>query len=163
MVAARDVVDHPALAVETHKNKRITPVDIGLPDALQNQSERRRTGATRNDRIYKLERSSRARTRKRTYGVLAFEWTCRKCLGADACLLDPPHGHRPYTRGPRVGAGIPDERDRNRVSVSKSICHSEFPESTRACACAQGGVGSESASCGRSARGPQFWGIREYQ
>ena len=46
MVAARDVVDHPALAVETHKNKRITPVDIGLPDALQNQSERRRTGAT---------------------------------------------------------------------------------------------------------------------
>ena len=58
-----------------------------------------------------------------------FEWTCRKCLGADACLLDPPHGHRPYTRGPRVGAGIPDERDRNRVSVSKSICHSEFPDS----------------------------------
>ena len=74
-----------------------------------------------------------------------FEWTCHKCLGADACFLDPPHGHRPYTRGPRVGAGIPDERDRNRVSVSKSICHSEFPESTRACACAQGGVGSERA------------------
>ena len=39
-----------------------------------------------------------------------------------------------------MGAGIPDERDRNRVSVSKSICHSEFPESTRACACARGHV-----------------------
>jgi hypothetical protein len=54
------------------------------------------------------------------------------CFGA----LDPPRGHRPVllqfeTRGPGVGAGIPDERDRNRVSVSKSICHSEFPESTR--------------------------------
>jgi len=60
------------------------------------------------------------------------------CFGA----LDPPRGHRPVflqfeTRGPGVGAGIPDERDRNRVSVSKSICRSEFPESTRACACAQ--------------------------
>ena len=68
------------------------------------------------------------------------------CFGA----LDPPRGHRPVflqfeTREPGVGAGIPDERDRNRVSVSKSICHSEFPESTRACACAQGGVGSERA------------------
>src|SRR6516225_5290455 len=68
------------------------------------------------------------------------------CFGA----LDPPRGHRPVflqfeTREPGVGAGIPDERDRNRVSVSKSICHSEFPESTRARAPAQGSVHSESS------------------
>jgi hypothetical protein len=64
------------------------------------------------------------------------------CFGA----LDPRRGHRPVflqfeTREPGAGAGMPDERDRNRVSVSKSICHSEFPESTRA----QGSVHSESA------------------
>ena len=88
--------------------------------------------------------------------------TYRKCSGADACFL------RKYvlwrarsaawsssvflqfeTRGPGVGAGTPDERDRNRVSVSKSICHSEFPESTRARASAQGSVHSESASAGQ--------------
>jgi hypothetical protein len=44
-----------------------------------------------------------------------------------------------------VGAGTPDERERNRVSVSKSICHSEFPESTRARASAQGSLHSESS------------------
>jgi hypothetical protein len=69
------------------------------------------------------------------------------CFGA----LDPRRGHRPVflqfeTREPVAGAGMPDERDRNRVSVSKSICHSEFPESTRACARAQGSVHSESAT-----------------
>jgi hypothetical protein len=70
------------------------------------------------------------------------------CFGA----LDPPRGHRPYSCSSRpedqgVGAGTPDERDRNRVSVSKSIYHSEFPESTRARASAQGSVHSEPSHC----------------
>jgi hypothetical protein len=58
---------------------------------------------------------------------------CPRTRGGCRHALDP-HGHRPY---------IPDERDRNRGSVSKSICHREFPESTRACARAQGSGHSE--------------------
>ena len=85
------------------------------------------------------------------------------CFGA----LDPPRGHRPVflqfeTRGPGAGAGIPDERDRNRVSVSKSICHSEFPESTRACACAQGRGHSESMQPALAAQIPRGIAIAAY-
>ena len=36
-----------------------------------------------------------------------FEWTCRKCLGADACFLDPPRGHRPYS-----GSSRPEDQGR---------------------------------------------------
>ena len=86
----------------------------------------------------------------RTYGVASLVNTC---FGA----LDPPHVHRPYSCSSRPEdqgwvPAIPDERDRNRVSVSKSICHREFPESTRACAYARGQVHSGSVTTGPFAK-----------
>ena len=72
-------------------------------------------------------------------------WRARSCAGSSSIFLQFE------TRGPG-GCGIPEERNRNRVSVSKSICHSEFPESTRARACAQVSGHSES-SIGRCREG----------